>query len=136
MCKIAWAAAVLAVCQASMAVAQTTEAPRLAPGEAPRAAPTASVDLAAEFPQMKGYVFVETLNTIPPGTGRALHAHVGMPEIVRILSGTLTDARNGQAPVAYGPGSTLINAGGTRHMWANLGAEPVVFIAAVIRRAK
>ena len=130
------AAIALMVCAASSALAQRPAPQRLAPGEAPKGSPAAVVDLAAEFPQMKGYELVETVNTVPPGTGRALHSHVSAPEIVRVLSGTLTDARNGAAPIAYGPGSTLVNAAGTSHMWANLGTEPVVFLAVAIRRVK
>ena len=120
---------------AGAAVAQTPAPQRLTPTDAPTGKPLATVDLGAEFPQMKGYVFTQTLNTIAPGTGRAWHSHANNPEIVHILSGTLTEARNGGPPVAYGPGSTLVNAGGIQHMWANLGAEPVVFMAAAIKKA-
>ena len=115
--------------------AQDAAPPRLVPVVAPNGTVTARVDLGTEFPQMKGYTFAQTLTTVAPSTGRPLHSHSGFPEIVRILSGTLTDARNGEAPKAYGPGSTLVNAGGTKHMWANLGKEPVVFIATSIKPA-
>jgi quercetin dioxygenase-like cupin family protein len=111
---------------------ETPNSQRLVATDAPRGTVTATVDLAREFPQiaqLQGYVFTQTFTTVAPGTGRAWHSHAGSPEIVRILSGTLTDARNGGPPKTYGPGSTLINAGGTQHMWANLGTEPVVFVA-------
>jgi quercetin dioxygenase-like cupin family protein len=129
------AAAVLMSVWALAAQAQSPTPERLTPQVAPNGTVTASVDLAAEFPQMKGYVFTQTLTTVAPGAGRPLHSHAGSPEIVRILSGTLTDARNGVAPVAYGPGSTIINAAGVQHTWANLGSEPVVFIATAIKPA-
>jgi quercetin dioxygenase-like cupin family protein len=134
--RFAVVAIVLVVGGASVAIAQTAGQTKLAPVEAPAGVQTASVDLGAEFPQMKGYVFAQSLTTVQPGTGRALHTHASKPEIVRILSGTLTEVRNGGAPVAYGPGSTLVNAAGAQHMWANLGTEPVVFVATVIRPAK
>lgn len=101
--------------------------------EAPPTDATAKVDLGAEFPQFKGYTFTQGVATVPPGSGRAWHSHVGMPEIVHIISGTLTEAHNGGAPTTYGPGSTLINAAGTQHMWANFGTEPVVFVATQVR---
>ena len=82
---------------------------------------------------MKGYRFTQNLYTIAPGTGRAMHSHAGAPEIVHIISGTFTDARKGGAPAAYRPGSTLLNVKGTNHMWANLGTEPVVFLATSIK---
>lgn len=96
---------------------------------------TASVDLGAEFPAMQGYVFTQTLFTIAPGTGRAPHSHKDAPEIVRILSGTLTQNRAGEPPKAYGPGSTIVTSGEVTHEWVNLGKEPVVFISTAIRRA-
>jgi quercetin dioxygenase-like cupin family protein len=101
--------------------------------EAPKGTVTAAIDLGAEFPAMNGYVYTQALTTVAPGTGRAWHSHKDFPEIVRIVSGVLTDSRNGGAAKAYGPGSTLVNAAGTEHMWANLGTEPVVFIATAIR---
>ena len=128
-------ASIILLTAAGAASAQAPAPDRLVPPVAPNGTVMATVDLAAEFPQMpqlKGYTFTQTISTVAPGTGRPLHSHAGKPEIVRILSGTLTDARNGGAPVAYGPGSTLINAKGTQHMWANLGTEPVVFIATAI----
>ena len=125
----------LAVAGAASAQTQAPANDRLVPEVAPNGAVTATVDFAAEFPQMKGYIFTQTVTTVAPGTGRPLHSHAGAPEIVRILSGTLTDSRNGGPPIAYGPGSTLINAQGTKHMWANLGKEPVVFVATGVKPA-
>src|SRR5882757_4906747 len=121
---------------AAPAFAQTGTPQRLVPADAPAAPVTAAIDLGAEFPSMKGYELAQMVMTVPPGTGRAWHSHAGSPEIVRILSGVLTDARNGGPPTNYGPGSTLSNAQGTQHMWANLGSEPVVFVATVIRPKK
>ena len=125
--------ALVMVASAAIAAPKKKKAPppvtQLAPVEAPKSIQTASIDLGAEFPQMKGYVFTQGVNVIQPGTGRALHSHAGKPEIVRILTGTLTDARNGGPAIRYGPGSTLVNAGGVQHTWANLGTEPVVFIS-------
>jgi len=122
-----------ALASAGAASAQTPSPQRLAPVEAPVSPPTATIDLEAEIPQMKGYVLVQALNTVPPGMGRTLHSHVGRPEILRVLSGVLTEVRNGGPPKQYGPGSTLINAGGIEHTWANLGTEPLVFIATQIK---
>jgi len=101
----------------------------LAPVEVPPGTVAATIDLGAEFPQMKGYVMAAVLNTVQPGAGKSWHSHKGVPEIVRIISGTLTDSRNGGPPMTYGPGSTLINDGKVSHMWANLGKEPVVMVA-------
>lgn len=134
--RIAAGLSVLA-CMAA-APAQAPQPARLVESLAPAGTQTASIDLAAEFPnipQLKGFSLSQILIVVPPGTGRPWHSHAGMPEIVRVLSGNLTDARNGEAPKTYGPGATLINASGTQHMWANLGTDPVVFIATVMRPA-
>jgi quercetin dioxygenase-like cupin family protein len=133
-------ASAVIICAAAAAVSAAAQTPpkTLAPVEAVTAKPDVTVDLGPEFPQdamMKGYVFTQTVNTIQPGQGRALHSHAGAPEIVRIISGTLTEAHDGSPAKPYGPGSTLINAGGRSHVWANLGSEPVVFVATSIHKA-
>ena len=119
---------------AGSALAQAPAADRIVPTVAPNGTVTATVDL-GEIPQMKGYILTQTLSTVAPGTGRPMHSHAGAPEVVRILSGVLTESHNGGPPAAYGPGSTLVNAKGTQHMWANLGSDPVVFVATQIKPA-
>ena len=86
------------------------------------------IDLAKAFPQMKGYELRLSRLTIPPGGGLTLHSHKQMPEIVYIVSGHLTEQRNGGAPVVYGPGSTLINDETVTHMVLNQTNEPVIYI--------
>jgi quercetin dioxygenase-like cupin family protein len=116
--------------------AQVPAPQRLVPNDAKPGIPTATIDLGNEFPQMKGFILRQTLATVEPGTGRAWHSHAQSPEIARILSGTLTEARNGGLPTAYGPGSTLVNDGKTEHMWANMGSEPVVMLLTSVHEAK
>jgi polar amino acid transport system substrate-binding protein len=126
------AAVLLAGLLPAAAFGQTT--PATAP-PAPAGALTAEVDLGPEFAAMPGYVMTQTLSTVPPGTGRAPHSHADFPEVVRILSGTLTEFRDGEPPRPHGPGETLVNAGGIRHGWVNLGSDPVVYLATAIRKA-
>lgn len=108
--------------------------PDLASIEAPRGETTATIDLGVEFAPMKGYILTQGIETLPPGTGRHWHRHVSQPEIIRVLTGVLTEARNGQPAKQYRAGSTLTNPTGTYHSWANLGSEPCVFIATVIKK--
>ena len=133
--RILWMVAGAMSVLAGSAFAQTPGAApdRLVPAGAAAPVNAANVDLGAEFPDLKGYRVTQNIYTIAPNTGRPLHSHAGQPEIVHIVSGTLTDAREGKPPVAYGPGATILNLKDTKHMWANLGAEPVVFIATSIR---
>lgn len=121
---------------AGSASAQTPAPQTMVPATAPAGTVQASVDLGAEFPFMKGYELAQTYFVVPPQTGRAMHSHAGTPEVVRVISGTLTDEAKGGAPTAYGPGSTIVNAAGKEHMWANFGTEPVVFVATAVRLKK
>ena len=118
------AAAVIAS-GASGAYAQTTLP---APIHGPVGERLGVIDLAKAFPQMKGYELRLSRLTIPPGGGLTLHSHKQMPEIVYIVSGHLTEQRNGGAPVVYGPGSTLINDETVTHMVLNQTNEPVIYI--------
>jgi quercetin dioxygenase-like cupin family protein len=131
--KLCVAGFVLAIAGFAGAQAPAPSANQIVSKNAAPPVSLANVDLADDFPQLKGYRFTQNLYTIAPGTGRAMHSHAGAPEIVHIISGTLTDARQGGKPTAYGPGSTLLNVKGTNHMWANLGTEPVVFLATSIK---
>ena len=105
---------------------------RLAPNDVKSGTTVGSIDLGPIFPQMQGYVLMERLTTVAPGFGMPWHSHAGRPEIMRVLSGTLTDARDGGPPKTYGVGSTLINDGKTRHTWANLGSEQLVLLSATV----
>jgi quercetin dioxygenase-like cupin family protein len=113
---------------AAQAPAASAVTDRLVPTVAPIGPITGEVDLGREVPAMKGYRLVQRLTTVPPHTGRPLHSHAGVPEIVRIISGHITEVRNGQPAATFGPGTTLVNADGLKHMWANLGDEPATFI--------
>jgi quercetin dioxygenase-like cupin family protein len=86
------------------------------------------IDLGKAFPQMQGYELRLSRLTIPPGGGLSPHSHKEMPEIVYIVSGRLTEQRNGAAPVVYGPGSTLINDETVNHAVLNQTNEPVIYI--------
>lgn len=80
--------------------AEALQIDRLVPTVARPGPVTARIDLGSEFPQMQDYVFRQALTVVTPRSGRPPHTYVGMPEIVRVLSGTLTDARNGAPPLS------------------------------------
>jgi quercetin dioxygenase-like cupin family protein len=108
-----------------------------APAKTPLASPavvvTARIDLGREFPQMKGYAFSQSLLTAPPGAGRGMHSHADFPEVLRILSGVLTETLADGSRLTHGPGETFVSAAGLQHAWANEGTEPLVFVATSIR---
>jgi quercetin dioxygenase-like cupin family protein len=130
-------AAIVAACAltgVALAVAPVALADLAAPTARPQSTALASIDLGQEFPDMAGYRLTLFLTTLPPGGGLKAHPHKGAPEIVHIVSGTLTDARNGGPPITYGPGSTLINDGSVTHATLNQGQDPVVYYTANVRR--
>jgi quercetin dioxygenase-like cupin family protein len=125
LCKGAVIAAAAIALSASGAHAQATLP---APTHGPVGERLGVIDLAKAFPQMQGYELRLSRLTIAPGAGLTLHSHRAMPEIVYIVSGHLTEQRNGGAPVVYGPGSTLINDETVTHTVLNQTNEPVIYI--------
>ena len=93
----------------------------------------ANLDLSPEIEGMSGRFLRQNRATIEPGGASTLHDHVDLPEIIYVLSGTLTDYQGGDAK-EYGPGSTLAAGRNTRHWFMNRGKEAVVLIATFISR--
>lgn len=103
---------------------------------APKSAPVitilGSVDMGKEFPGMAGNLMVLRRVTIAPGGGMALHSHKGKPEVVNVVSGVLSEQRNG-GPIVQDPaGSTVVNDSSISHIIINMGTVPVVLMAASI----
>jgi quercetin dioxygenase-like cupin family protein len=118
---------------AGPAFAQAPKPQSMVDKEQPTNKPVAVVDLGKEFEALKGYNMQQTINVVQPGWGKAAHSHLDAPEIVYVISGTLTDQRIPGQPVKYGPGSTILNTDKISHMWANLGTEPVVMVNTSVR---
>ena len=93
-------------------------------------------DLTKDFPEAKGLIYTQTRWVIPPGAGREMHSHKDDLELQHVVSGTLTVQRQGQPPVSYPAGSTVINDTATVHMWANLGKEPLVILNTNVRKGE
>jgi mannose-6-phosphate isomerase-like protein (cupin superfamily) len=121
--------AALAAASAWPALAQTALP---APKSAPVVNILGSVDMGKEFPGMAGNLMVLRTITIAPGGGMALHSHKGKPEVVRVVSGVLSEQRNGGPIVQDQPGSTVVNDGSLSHVIVNMGTVPVELIAASI----
>ena len=103
---------------------------------APKSAPVitilGAVDMGKEFPGMAGNLMVLRSVTIAPGAGMALHSHKGKPEVVKVVSGVLSEQRNGGPIVQDQPGSTVVNDGSISHVIINMGTVPVVLMAASV----
>jgi quercetin dioxygenase-like cupin family protein len=103
---------------------------------APKSAPVitilGTIDLGKEFPGMAGNLMVLRTVSFAPGAGMALHAHKGKPEVAHVVSGVLSEQRNGGPIVQDEPGSTVVNDGTLSHTIVNMGTVPVQLIAASI----
>jgi mannose-6-phosphate isomerase-like protein (cupin superfamily) len=92
------------------------------------------VDLGKAFPVMTGYELRLSRLTVPSGGGLTPHSHKDIPEIVYIVSGRLTEQRNGGPLAVFGPGSVLINDETVTHAVLNQGSEPVVYYGAHVSK--
>jgi quercetin dioxygenase-like cupin family protein len=93
-----------------------------------------SIDLAGEIDGVADRVLRMSYVTIAPGGGLAAHSHDGRPEIIYVVQGILTEARNGGPPVDHKPGDVLIMKTGITHALSNRSAEPAIFISAPVAK--
>jgi quercetin dioxygenase-like cupin family protein len=94
----------------------------------------ATVALGPEIEGMTGRQLRMRMVTIEPGgVFGPLHDHIDRPGIVYILSGTITDHRDGVA-TEYGPGVGWPEDRNTLHWLENRGAIPAVEISVDIVR--
>ncbi|MBI3565069.1 MAG: cupin domain-containing protein [Elusimicrobia bacterium] len=88
-----------------------------------------SVDLGPEIEGMAGRKLRMRLFTFAPGAVFGpLHDHKGRPGLVYVLSGVITDHRDGVA-TDYGPGLGWPEDRNTRHWLENRGAVPAVEVS-------
>jgi quercetin dioxygenase-like cupin family protein len=95
----------------------------------------AALDLGDEIPGMEGYQLRMRLVTMEPGAVFGpRHDHVGRPGTVYVLSGAITDHRDG-VDTEYGPGLGWPEDRHTRHWLENRGSVPAVEVSVdVVRR--
>lgn len=94
----------------------------------------ATVELGKAYSVMKGYQLKFSRITVPPGGGLTKHSHKELPEIQIVISGVLTDQRNGGPAHDFGPGSVLVNDADVTHATLNKGKEPVVLYSANVSK--
>jgi quercetin dioxygenase-like cupin family protein len=89
----------------------------------------ATVDLGAEIEGLEGRQLRMRMVTIEPGgVFGPIHDHVGRPGTVYVLSGTITDHRDGVA-TEYGPGVGWPEDRDTLHWLENTGTNPAIEIS-------
>ena len=88
-----------------------------------------TVDLGPEIPGMEGRELRMRLFTFAPGAVFGpLHDHAGRPGLVYVLSGTITDHRDGAA-TDYGPGLGWPEDHRTLHWLENRGDVPAIEVS-------
>ena len=90
--------------------------------------PLQAVDLGPEIEGMAGRQLRMRKITLEPGGFFDIHTHKDRPGTVYIISGTITETRNG-AVKEYGPGDTWFENKETNHRLDNKGTTPATFIA-------
>jgi quercetin dioxygenase-like cupin family protein len=93
-----------------------------------------SIDLGPEIDGMAGRVLRMSYVTVAPGGELAAHSHDGRPEIIYVLQGILTEARNGGPAVDHKPGDVLIMKTGVTHALSNRSAEPAIYVSAPVAK--
>lgn len=89
----------------------------------------AALDLGPEIEGMEGRQLRMRLVTMDPGgVFGPIHNHVGRPGMVYILSGTITDHRDGMTR-EYGPGVGWPEDRSTTHWLENRGTTPAVEVS-------
>lgn len=84
-----------------------------------------AVDLATEFPALKGQLFRARVITIEPGGVVAVHRHESRPGFAYILEGELVEHRNDHPqPIVRTTGAMAVEKTGVAHWWENTGDAP------------
>jgi len=81
--------------------------------------------LGEQIPQMEGYQLRGRKITFFPGGGIVEHSHAERPGMVYVISGEITEVRNGITRV-YRAGDTWIETSDTVHWASNLSLRPAV----------
>jgi quercetin dioxygenase-like cupin family protein len=90
---------------------------------------TVALDLGQEIDSVKGRQLRLRVVTIEPGGVVAKHTHDGRPGVAYIISGKLTEYREGGSVKEWGPGDAWPEGKDVTHWAENKGAEPLVIIA-------
>ena len=88
--------------------------------------PVAAIDLAAEFPELKGHRLRARVITIAAGGQVAVHEHQKRPGLAYILEGEVVEHRaDAEEPVVRGPGKHSVEGTGVVHWWENVSDRPM-----------
>lgn len=92
------------------------------------------IELGPEIPAMEGYGLRLSRVTVEPGAVFAPHSHVGNPEIIYVVEGSLAEQRNDEPWKEHGPGSVLVLTKEVMHALSNRTQAPAVYMSTSVKR--
>lgn len=87
-----------------------------------------ALDLASDFPQMRGYQLRARVVKLDAGGVVAVHQHDSRPAVAYLLEGRVTEVRPGQGEKAHTPGMATFEQTGVVHWWENRSDEPATVL--------
>jgi quercetin dioxygenase-like cupin family protein len=88
-----------------------------------------SIDLGPEIEGMQGRQLRMRMFTVDPGGVIGIHSHKDRPAAVHMLSGTVTEFREGGEVKEHKAGDSWSEGEATTHWMENRGTEPAVFFS-------
>lgn len=92
------------------------------------------IELGLEIPTMEGYGLRLSRVTVEPGAQFASHSHVGNPEIIYVVEGSLAEQRNDGPWIEHGPGSVLVLTKEVTHALANRTPQITIYMSTSVKR--
>jgi quercetin dioxygenase-like cupin family protein len=92
-----------------------------------------TIPLGPEIEGMQGRVLRMSYVTVEPGAAMPAHPHKDRPEIIYVVQGKITEARNG-VTAEHGPGAVLLMTKDITHSLENRSNEPAVYMASPIAK--
>ena len=122
------AAAAIAATAFGIGVAVGQQTPPTANRGVTASAPT-FLDLPQEIDSVEGRQLRLRIVTIEPGGVVALHSHKGRPTVAHLVSGVLTERREGDWVKVHQPGESWTEGHDVTHWAENHGTAPTVVVA-------
>ncbi len=121
-------ASALAIAAFGIGVAVGQQTPPTA-NQGVTASPPTFLDLAQEIDGVEGRQLRLRIVTIEPGGMVAMHSHKGRPTVAHLVSGVLTERREGDWVKVHQPGDSWTEGRDVTHWAENKGTVPTVVVA-------
>ena len=123
-----FSASALAIAAFGIGVAVGQQTPPTA-NQGVTASPPTFLDLPQEIDSVEGRQLRLRIVTIEPGGMVAMHSHKGRPTVAHLVSGVLTERREGHWVKVHQPGDSWTEGRDVTHWAENKGTVPTVVVA-------